>query len=164
MNKIQSSCHYYNKKIGWLKLSATIHGLTDISFVDQPMNSAKTPDSKILKNVIKELDNYFEGKNSRFLTPIEFAAGTPFERKVWMELTKIPVGETRSYSQIATAVGNARACRAVGSANGKNPVPIIVPCHRVIRSDGTLGGYSSGIHIKKALLDHEQTFFAPIFD
>lgn len=128
------------------------------------MNSAKPPDSQILKNVIEELDNYFEGKNSRFLTPIEFTIGTPFERKVWMELTKIPVGETRSYSQIAAAVGNAQAGRAVGNANGKNPVPIIVPCHRVIRSDGTLGGYSSGIQIKKALLEHERTFSVPIPD
>jgi methylated-DNA-[protein]-cysteine S-methyltransferase len=164
MNKIQFSCHYYDKKIGWLKLVATNQGLTDISFVDPPRNSPKALDSEILRNVIEEFDNYFQGKSSNFLTPIKFTIGTPFERKVWMELMKIPVGETRSYGQIATAVGNAPACRAVGSANGKNPVPIIVPCHRVIRSDGTLGGYSSGIHIKKALLEHEKTFFAPILD
>ncbi|MCX5872594.1 MAG: methylated-DNA--[protein]-cysteine S-methyltransferase [Deltaproteobacteria bacterium] len=164
MNQIQSSCHYYNKKIGWLKLIATNQGLTDIAFVEPPRDSPKTTDSEILKNVIEEFDHYFQGKSSNFLTPIEFTTGTSFERKVWMELMKIPLGETRSYGQIATAVGNAQACRAVGSANGKNPVPIIVPCHRVIRSDGTLGGYSSGVHIKKALLEHEKNCFVPIPD
>jgi O-6-methylguanine DNA methyltransferase len=78
-----------------------------------------------------------------------------FQRKVWEQLTEIPFGETRSYAQVAAATGNPRAARAVGSANKRNQIPILIPCHRVVHADGSLGGYNSGIHIKKALLELE---------
>jgi len=108
-----------------------------------------------METLVAELDRYFKGKPVNFSVPLDPVRGTSFERKVWDQLTAIPYGQTRSYSQIAAAVGKPRAARAVGNANGKNSIPIIIPCHRVVKADGALGGYSSGIQIKKALLELE---------
>lgn len=102
----------------------------------------------------RELDAYFAGKLREFTVPLDLR-GTAFQLRVWELLCKIPYGETRSYGEIAQALGNPRATRAVGQANGRNPVSIIVPCHRVIGSDGGLTGYGGGLHRKKALLDLE---------
>ncbi len=162
MNLEISSCFYFNELVGWLKISATVDGITEIEFTDVPSEPPQTPTLAILKDLITQLDNYFQGVCPTFDIPIHFNQGTTFQQSVWKELLNIRAGETCSYAEIAKAIGNPKAFRAVGSANGKNPVPIIVPCHRVINSDGSLGGYSSGLHIKRALLDHEKKFFIPV--
>ncbi|MFA5355036.1 MAG: methylated-DNA--[protein]-cysteine S-methyltransferase [Thermodesulfovibrionales bacterium] len=103
----------------------------------------------------KELDLYFSGELTEFRQEIRFLQGTPFERAVWLSLREIPCGETRSYRWIAERVGRPKAARAVGQALRKNPLPVILPCHRVICSNGGLGGYVSGLDHKKWLLKHE---------
>ncbi len=110
-----------------------------------------------LKNrvVLGQLKKYLEGKLQRFDCKLDYE-GTSFQKKVWRTLAKIPYGETRSYKEIARAIGHPRAFRAVGNANRKNPIPLIIPCHRVIESRGELGGFGHGIKIKKMLLDLEK--------
>ena len=109
-----------------------------------------------LKIVINELLAFFNGSQVNFKSLLDLNKGTIFQRKVWNKISEIPYGELRTYKWIASEIGNARAVRAVGNAVGKNPVPPIIPCHRVIRSDGNLGGFSSGIPLKKWLLKLEQ--------
>lgn len=103
----------------------------------------------------KELDLYFIGKHTSFSQQVKFSSGTDFEKKVWYALKKIPFGETRTYKWVAEKIGSPSAVRAVGRALSKNPVPVVIPCHRVIESDGSLGGYSSGTDKKRRLLDME---------
>ena len=99
-----------------------------------------------------ELREYFAGRLTKFVTPLDIRTGTAFQRKVWRTLRRIPWGETWSYRRLATATGRHKAFRAVGCANGANPIPIIIPCHRVVRADGSLGGFGVGVHVKQALL------------
>lgn len=108
---------------------------------------------KILKQSAEELNEYLTGKRKYFAVALDME-GTPFQMSVWKALLKIPYGQTTSYKKVAQAIGS-NAIRAVGSANGKNPLCIIVPCHRVITSDGKIGGYSAGLKIKRALLSLE---------
>jgi methylated-DNA-[protein]-cysteine S-methyltransferase len=107
------------------------------------------------EDVVHELEEYFARKRTVFTVPIA-PEGTTFQQRVWSELQTIPYGETRSYSQLADAIGKRSAMRAVGAANGRNPISIIVPCHRVIGRDGTLVGYGGGLERKRFLLDLEQ--------
>ncbi len=107
------------------------------------------------RTFIKELVSYFNGTGISFGQEIKLIAGTEFEKKVWSALKKIPFGETRSYKWIAEKIGNPAAVRAVGQALSKNPIPIVIPCHRVIESDGSIGGFSSGVDIKRRLLEIE---------
>lgn len=106
-------------------------------------------------SIKNELKLYFENKLSEFKTPL-FYVGTPFQKRVWDELKKIPLGTTQSYSELACAVGNANAYRAVATANGANQIAIVIPCHRIINLNGELGGYGGGIHRKRWLLNHEK--------
>jgi O-6-methylguanine DNA methyltransferase len=108
------------------------------------------------RKVLSQIRKYLEGKLKQFDCPLD-VEGTAFQKRVWSALRKIPYGKTRSYADIARAIGHPKAFRAVGNANGSNPVPIIVPCHRVIESNGGLGGYGSGIGIKKQLLEFERS-------
>ncbi len=108
-------------------------------------------------NFQREMESYFAGNHTFFSSPIQFIRGTSFDEKVWKVLTQIPYGETRSYLWVAQKIGQPKAARAVGRACGRNPLPIIVPCHRVIAQSGKLGGYSCGIHLKKRLLRLEKT-------
>ena len=108
------------------------------------------------REVLSQLGKYLRGELKRFNCPLVFK-GTPFQRRVWSELAKIPYGETRSYKEIAEAIGHPKAYRAVGNANGQNSIPLIIPCHRVIQSDGGLGGFGHGVEVKKQLLDFEKT-------
>ena len=113
------------------------------------------PQVRILAQAVTELEQYFAGERREFdvaLAPI----GSPFQIAVWQQLRGIPYGETRSYKEIAAAISQPKAVRAVGSANGRNPLCIIIPCHRVIAADGSLGGYSGGLDLKSRLLDLEQ--------
>jgi O-6-methylguanine DNA methyltransferase len=105
----------------------------------------------VLREAAEQLQRYFSGKGHSFDLPLDIH-GTPFQQAVWKALLEIPYGETRSYAQVAAAVGRPRAARAVGMANGANPLPIVIPCHRVICSDGSLGGYGGGLALKEALL------------
>ena len=119
-------------------------------------SAAIVPDQFAGKNalVIQQLEEYFAGTRRSFdlkLAPV----GTAFQRKVWSTLGTIPYGETRSYADVAALTGNPKACRAVGNANNKNPISVIIPCHRVIAADGTLGGYGGGEKFKMMLLNHE---------
>jgi len=102
-----------------------------------------------------QLGEYFEGKLREFSQEVVLLQGTDFDRKVWLTLKEIPYGETRSYRWLAERIGNPRAVRAVGQALGRNSIPIILPCHRIIESNGSIGGYSGGINIKRRLLDLE---------
>ncbi|MFQ5448991.1 MAG: methylated-DNA--[protein]-cysteine S-methyltransferase [Nitrospinaceae bacterium] len=107
-------------------------------------------------NVIKQFQLYFAGQLTCFTCKLDLSAGTPFQQKVWRKLMTIPHGTTRSYRWLAGAIQHPKAFRAVGGANGKNPLPIIIPCHRVIRENGDLGGYTGGLGIKRFLLDLER--------
>ena len=107
------------------------------------------------QGVVEEIRSYFEGKLAHFSTPLH-PRGGGFDLKVWEAVQRIPLGETRSYQELAQEVGNPKGCRAVGGANRRNPIALLIPCHRVIRKDGGLGGYSSGVEIKEWLLRFEQ--------
>jgi O-6-methylguanine DNA methyltransferase len=107
------------------------------------------------KEVLFQLKKYLKGELRHFDCKLDFK-GRPFQKKVWSELIKIPYGQTRSYKEIAQAIGHSKAFRAVGNANGQNPLPLIIPCHRVIESDGGLGGFGHGLKVKRGLLDLEK--------
>jgi methylated-DNA-[protein]-cysteine S-methyltransferase len=103
----------------------------------------------------KQLKDYFSGALKEFHLPVQVLSGTDFEKKVWLSLKEVPYGETRTYKWLAERVGSPKGSRAVGQALSRNPIPIVLPCHRVIESDGSLGGYSGGVGIKRRLLDME---------
>ena len=109
--------------------------------------------------VRRELAEYVSGRRMTFDVPLAFA-GSVWQKAVWMELTRIPFGETRSYGEIADNLGRPGAARAVGRANASNVLPVVVPCHRVIAADGTLGGFNGGLHLKERLLEHERNVLA----
>jgi methylated-DNA-[protein]-cysteine S-methyltransferase len=106
----------------------------------------------LLRRLQRDLRDYFEGRPVEFRYPLDLAGATPFQRAVWRALRRIPYGQTRSYAKIARAVGRPRAFRAVGAACGNNPLPLLIPCHRVVASNGKIGGFSSGLRWKKYLL------------
>lgn len=107
------------------------------------------------RNVLNQLKKYLKGELRRFDCKLDFT-GTAFQKKVWSAMAKIPYGQTRSYKEIAQAIGHPKAFRAVGNANGQNSIPLIIPCHRVIESNGRLGGFGHGVKVKKQLLDFEK--------
>jgi methylated-DNA-[protein]-cysteine S-methyltransferase len=113
--------------------------------------------------VYSQLKEYFKRERREFKIPLD-TAGTEFQKRVWHELIKIPYGKTISYLQLSENLGNVKLTRAAGGANSANPVPIIVPCHRVINSDGSIGGYSGGIYIKEKLLELEGTLSLELFE
>ena len=110
-------------------------------------------------SVREELSEYANGRRKTFEVSLSLS-GSEWQKRVWMELTRIPFGETRSYGEIADALGRPGAARAVGSANARNVLPVVVPCHRVIAADGTLGGFNGGLHLKERLLEHENSVLA----
>jgi len=112
-------------------------------------------DDRKNRNVLNQLKKYLKGELQRFDCKLDFK-GTPFQKKVWSALAKIPYGQTRSYKEIARAIGHPKAFRAVGNANGQNSIPLIIPCHRVIENNGGLGGFGHGVKVKKQLLDFEK--------
>ncbi len=146
--------------VGAIYLVASDRALQGIHWTRQsaPMAAAlkgRAPGTLLLARAVRELGEYLEGKRRKFTLPLE-ARGTPFQMSVWAELSKIPYGKTCSYAEIAVRLKNPRAGRAVGTANGKNPLSIMVPCHRVITSSGKLGGYAGGLAIKTRLLELEE--------
>ena len=148
------ACFYdiFESPVGILYLVFTGRFLVGISF-----NTPQVPFRKgtAPTGFKRELERYFDGYDVRFSPQIRFLRGTGFEKEVWMGLRSIPFGETRTYKWLAERVGRPKAARAVGQALAKNPIPIVLPCHRVIESCGSLGGYSSGVDIKRRLLQME---------
>ena len=132
--------------------------LVELAIRERPVLAAGLSDSsQPLNNSFKvELDAYFAGRRKIFRQKIKFIEGTVFEHKVWRALSRIPYGETRSYRWIAECADSPKAVRAAGQALKKNPLPIILPCHRIIASDGSPGGYSAGVEVKQWLLRHEK--------
>jgi methylated-DNA-[protein]-cysteine S-methyltransferase len=149
---------YYQSEVGLLEIVGTEAGLTSVEFVERETNIDYSNPAEVLPVVAQcanQLDEYFQAKRKRFdlaLAP----EGTGFQKRVWAQLLEIPYGETVSYMEIARAIGNEKSIRAVGAANGANPIAIIVPCHRVIGSDGKLTGYGGGLWRKEWLLNHER--------
>ena len=144
---------YYKSDIGYLEITGTEKGISGVHFIEEKPAYVR-PIHPCLHECYDQLDEYFQGKRRNFDLDLVLD-GTDFQLKVWMALVKIPYGRTVSYRDIARAVGSPQAVRAVGGANGQNRIGIIIPCHRVIRSDGKLGGYGSGIWRKDWLLKHE---------
>lgn len=147
---------YYNGPIGTIGIVEEEGFITEVCFEDE-LQEKKIPEgtSPLLEAACKQLEAYFKGKRKTFDLPLK-PQGTPFMQSVWKALETIPYGETRTYKDIAQAVGNAKACRAVGLANNRNPIPIFIPCHRVIGANGKLVGYGGGLHIKVYLLELEK--------
>lgn len=143
----------FKSPIGTLYLIFSGVYLTGLSFekpLEIPFKAGAAP-----AGFIRQLKEYFEGLNITFSQKLRFLEGTDFERRVWIALRDIPYGETRTYKWLAERIGIPTATRAVGRALSKNPIPIVLPCHRVIESDGSIGGYSSGVDIKRRLLEIE---------
>jgi methylated-DNA-[protein]-cysteine S-methyltransferase len=129
--------------------------ITGVFFGKQPQEGFIKAETPLIKKTATQIDEFLAGKRKRFTIPI-MLHGTEFQLAVWKALQSIPYGETRSYKEIATLIGRPKAVRAVGMANNRNPVSIIVPCHRVIGSDGSLTGYGGGLPLKQHLLELEQ--------
>ncbi len=159
MNNEQKKYTYFESPIGQMLLVGTTRALTHIHFVDgrHPMKIEADwqADDEIFTEAIAQLQAYFEGKLKTFDLPLQLE-GTDFQLEVWNALKEIPYGKTVSYADIAKRIGRPKAVRAVGAANGQNPISIVVPCHRVIGSNGSLTGYGGGLKNKEALLALEQ--------
>ncbi len=141
--------------VGPLRLVATDKALVNLYFGSPSINAATRAKSHpVLDLAEKQLCEYFAGKRKKFDLPLA-ADGTKFQKKVWATLSRIPYGETKSYGDVARAIGNSKAARAVGGANNRNPIAIIVPCHRVIGANGDLTGFGGGLSVKQKLLAHE---------
>lgn len=145
---------YYDTKVGKIRVEENGIAITKVQFIDKDIQDEIVNKTELLKETIKQLEEYFEGKRDFFDLPLE-PKGTEFQKNVWKALIEIPYGETRSYGEIAKVIGNEKAARAVGMANNKNPIPIIIPCHRVIGANGKLVGYAGGLDIKEKLLELE---------
>lgn len=152
---IDTSVMYYNSPIGLIEIQSKKNRIFKLSFVEEKLYEPKT--SSVLLECIQQLEEYFNGKRKTFELPL-IISGTDFREKVWNTLLKIPYGETNNYKEIALKIGKAKAARAVGGANNKNRIGIIIPCHRVIGSNGQLTGYAGGIEKKRWLLDHEAKY------
>ena len=143
---------YVKSPSGWVDITASESAVHGVVFVDKKTKQSKP--NKLTKNCSVQLDEYFAGDRKVFDIPFD-QEGTAFQNNVWQQLLSIPYGQLASYGDIAKKLKNPKAVRAVGAANGKNPVSILVPCHRVIGSNGKLTGYAGGLERKQWLLQHE---------
>mgnify|MGYP001373221040 CR=1 FL=1 len=143
---------YYKSPIGNLRILANEAYITEIIFAQEYFKMDLLQNH--IKQCISQLDDYFNGTRKEFTIPVN-PSGTEFQGRVWNQLCKIPYGKTISYLELARQLGDEKAIRAVGTANGQNPIPIIIPCHRVIGLDGSLTGYAGGLLKKQWLLEHE---------
>lgn len=145
---------YYRSEIGLIEITGTDKAIESVNFVNK--KSTPSPEAPpCLKECVEQIDEYFKGRRKKFTIEIQLQ-GTDFQKKVWKQLMKIPYGKTVSYKDIAASIGNKKAVRAVGGANNRNNIGIIVPCHRVIGSNGDLVGYGGGLWRKEWLLRHEK--------
>ena len=145
---------YYKSPIGVIKVAGTERGILSLDFADG-VKARVGPAAPVLVECLKQIDEYFRGRRKVFALALDLR-GTDFQKAVWRELLKVPFGKMTTYGAIARAVGNGQAMRAVGGANHRNPVSIIVPCHRVVGADGSLTGYGGGLWRKEWLLAHER--------
>jgi methylated-DNA-[protein]-cysteine S-methyltransferase len=145
----------HDSPIGPLTLAAGDAGLRQVWFADQDAPAPSCGSSPVLDDARHQLDAYFAGERQTFDLPLDLQ-GTPFQRECWLALATIPYGETITYAEQARRLGRPGAFRAVGAANGRNPLPIVLPCHRVIGASGDLVGFGGGLEVKRALLDLEQ--------
>ncbi len=151
---------YLSSPIGIIEIKATEKNILSVLFIDNESTNAndvsveEAEENEIIIKCKQQLTEYFSGNKKEFAVPLHFD-GTDFQNKVWFELTKIPLGKTISYLQMAKNLGDVKAIRAAGSANGKNPFAVIVPCHRVIGSNQDMVGYAGGLWRKRWLLEHE---------
>lgn len=145
------------KLINYIKKNNLNLDENSLSEKSQTQLDKNNPDDKVILQTIAQINEYLAGKRQAFDIDMDFAIGTPFQQKVWQQLLKIPYGETISYAKLAENIGQPTAFRAVANANGKNPIALLVPCHRVIASDGSLGGYTGGVAIKQQLLTLENS-------
>jgi methylated-DNA-[protein]-cysteine S-methyltransferase len=143
---------YYSSPLGMIQLEGSDEGINAVAFAQN--SQIPISNSSDLLEAINQLDQYFSGKRKEFSLPLA-PKGTPFQKQVWQELQTITFGEKRSYLDIALKLGDKNLTRAVGAANGKNPIAIIIPCHRVIGENGSLTGYAGGLWRKEWLLDFE---------
>ena len=146
--------YLYEMPVGTVVIIADDTAVTGISFGKAPAGAQKA-ETQVIKKAAAQFGEYFRGERKAFDLPLS-PRGTEFQKKVWDALVRIPYGETRTYGQIAAEVGNPKASRAVGLANNRNPLAIIVPCHRVVGANGTLTGYAGGLGNKQLLLDLER--------
>jgi methylated-DNA-[protein]-cysteine S-methyltransferase len=147
---------YYKSPLGPIEISGMQDSILSVDFVEDMLpGDADLP--FCLKTCLKQIEEYFSGKRKEFLLKLD-PQGTIFQRRVWQQLEKISYGEVVTYREIASIIGKPKASRAVGSANGKNPIAIIIPCHRVIGSDGSLTGYGGGLWRKEWLIEHEKGY------
>ena len=146
---------YVNSPVGKIEIVEENEKIIELNIYNEKKNNIIEKDTKLLLETQKQLKEYFEGKRTKFEIPLN-PKGTEFMKKVWKELLNIPYGEVRTYKEIAEKIGNSKASRAVGMANNKNPILIIIPCHRVIGSNNKLVGYALGLDMKKYLLDLER--------
>ena len=153
-------CTHYESPLGTMLLAATDRGLAGVWFVGQrhgPDSAGwlQEPQHPVLREAMAQLAAWFAGERRRFELPLDLQAGTPFQQDVWTALLAIPRGGTTSYAELARRLGRPGAARAVGAAVGRNPISIVVPCHRVLGSGGSLTGYAGGLERKTALLELE---------
>ena len=155
---------YCSSPLGDMQMIEENNSLTHLNLsvnqilpADFPKGSITQKDTPLISSAKRQLDEYFQGNRKSFDLPLA-PSGTQFQQKVWNALCTIPYGETRSYKEIAAQIQNPKGCRAVGMANNRNPIMIIIPCHRVIGSNGSLVGYAGGLDIKQWLLAHEKRF------
>lgn len=152
-----STTVYIQTPLGIASLAGDENGITKISIVPEHSKELSTEIPSFLDEAHRQLQEYFEGKRTDFNLKLNLS-GTDFQRKVWNKLVTIPYGKTCSYLDLAKKLGDAKSIRAAARANGQNPLWIVIPCHRVIGSDGSLTGYAGGLWRKKWLLDHENPF------
>jgi methylated-DNA-[protein]-cysteine S-methyltransferase len=145
---------FLKSPVGWLKLEADETGVAKISFLDDAPTQSPQVINPHLKQAYRQLTEYFKGDRSSFQLTLN-PEGTEFQRRVWQRLEGVPFGQTITYKELADTIGKSQAQRAIGQANNKNPIPIVIPCHRVIGKSGDLVGYAGGIDRKKLLLELE---------
>ena len=145
----------FKSPLGWITVTDDSKAITGIGF--EKTDSQKIQENALNQEAIRQLKEYFEGIRSVFSLPLA-PQGTEFQQKVWAALQEIPYGETRSYKEIAIQCGSGKACRAVGMANHRNPIGIVIPCHRVVGSSGKLTGYAGGLDKKQYLLELERRY------
>ncbi|MBO5177040.1 MAG: methylated-DNA--[protein]-cysteine S-methyltransferase [Lachnospiraceae bacterium] len=151
--------YHYNSPVGILEIKEENGYITGVRLLTEQEEIAKAdlqpPATSLLQQAHAQLTEYFAGERTGFTLPIKYPFGTPFQHSVWNALRDIPYGETRSYEDIAVAIGNPKAVRAIGQANTRNPILLLVPCHRVINKNGTIGGFGCGVEVKQKLLELE---------
>lgn len=153
--RAMKSVYFYDSDIGRIGIAENGCSITNIFFEKEEITEFTVNETSLIKEAHKQIEEYLKGKRKSFDLPIA-PSGTEFQQKVWDALKCIPYGDTKSYKDIAIAIGNEKACRAVGMANNRNPISIIIPCHRVIGKNGKLVGYGGGLPIKEYLLKLEK--------